>query len=195
MAVSIPAAGFLVRLFMIQHGCGHGSLFRQRWLNNWVGRVVGDFTLTPYSHWRHSHNIHHASSGNLERRGIGDITTLTVSEYCQSTRWQRLGYRLYRNPAVMFGIGPALPLPGSGQAAGPVALVHRQHRHPSCASPVQWQPVLPADKCSARHPELGEVGQLALMQSLRCVPLALWDEEQRRLISFRELARRGNASA
>lgn len=106
MAVSIPAAGFLVRLFMIQHGCGHGSLFRQRWLNNWVGRVVGDFTLTPYSHWRHSHNIHHASSGNLERRGIGDITTLTVSEYCQSTRWQRLGYRLYRNPAVMFGIGP-----------------------------------------------------------------------------------------
>ena len=77
-AISIPAAGFLVRLFMIQHDCGHGTLFRDRRLNNWIGRTIGALTLTPYDHWRQSHNMHHASSGNLDRRGIGDIDTLTV---------------------------------------------------------------------------------------------------------------------
>ncbi len=107
LAISIPAAGFLVRLFLIQHDCGHGAFFRNRKLNDWVGRVIGVFTLTPYDDWRHSHAIHHASTGNLEKRGIGDINTLTVREYRALPRWRRIAYRLYRNPIVMFGIGPA----------------------------------------------------------------------------------------
>jgi len=107
LTIAVPAAGFLVRLFMIQHDCGHGAFFRQRWANDWLGRAIGVVTLTPYDHWRHSHAIHHASSGNLERRGIGDIDTLTVREYLGLFRWRRLGYRLYRHPIVMFGIGPA----------------------------------------------------------------------------------------
>jgi omega-6 fatty acid desaturase (delta-12 desaturase) len=107
LLLAVPAAGFLVRLFMIQHDCGHGSFFRQRAVNDWVGRAIGALTLTPYDVWRRSHAIHHASSGDLERRGIGDIHTLTVREYLASSRWRRLGYRLYRNPIVMFGLGPA----------------------------------------------------------------------------------------
>jgi acyl-lipid omega-6 desaturase (Delta-12 desaturase) len=103
----LPAAGFLVRLFMIQHDCGHGAFFRGRAANDWVGRAIGALTLTPYDVWRRSHAIHHASSGNLERRGIGDITTLTVREYLALSGWRRLRYRLYRNPIVMFGLGPA----------------------------------------------------------------------------------------
>ena len=81
LPLAIPAAGFLVRLFMIQHDCGHGSFFRHRMANDWVGRVIGVLTLTPYDFWRRTHAIHHASSGHLERRGIGDVDTLTVNEY------------------------------------------------------------------------------------------------------------------
>ena len=106
LLLAIPAAGFLVRLFMIQHDCGHGSFFRHRMLNDWVGRVIGVLTLTPYDFWRHAHGIHHATSGNLDRRGTGDIDTLTVREYLALPRWSRLRYRLYRHPAVMFGVGP-----------------------------------------------------------------------------------------
>ena len=79
--LTVPAAGFLVRLFMIQHDCGHGSMFSRREVNDWIGRFLGVLTLTPYDHWRRSHAHHHAGSGNLDRRGIGDITTLTVREY------------------------------------------------------------------------------------------------------------------
>jgi omega-6 fatty acid desaturase (delta-12 desaturase) len=107
LAVAVPAAGFLVRLFMIQHDCGHGSFFRQRSANDWTGRIIGVLTLTPYDHWRSSHALHHASSGNLDRRGIGDIATLTVREYLAASRLRRLAYRLYRHPLVMFGLGPA----------------------------------------------------------------------------------------
>src|SRR3990170_2290645 len=107
LLLSVPTAGFLVRLFMIQHDCGHGAFFRRRAANDWVGRAIGALTLTPYDVWRRSHAVHHASSGNLERRGIGDIDTLTVEEYLALSRWRRLGYRLYRNPIVMFGLGPA----------------------------------------------------------------------------------------
>jgi omega-6 fatty acid desaturase (delta-12 desaturase) len=103
----VPAAGLLVRLFMIQHDCGHGSFFRHRLANDWVGRIVGVFTLTPYDFWKRSHAHHHASSGNLDRRGIGDIDTLTVREYLTRSRQRQLLYRLYRHPAVMFGVGPA----------------------------------------------------------------------------------------
>jgi acyl-lipid omega-6 desaturase (Delta-12 desaturase) len=105
--LAVPTAGFLVRLFMIQHDCGHGAFFRRRAVNDWVGRAIGALTLTPYDVWRRSHAVHHASSGNLEQRGIGDIHTLTVREYLALSRWRRLGYRLYRNPIVMFGLGPA----------------------------------------------------------------------------------------
>jgi omega-6 fatty acid desaturase (delta-12 desaturase) len=106
LLLAVPAAGFLVRLFMIQHDCGHGSFFRHRLLNDWVGRVIGVFTLTPYDFWRRAHGIHHATSGNLDLRGIGDIDTLTVREYLALSRWRRLCYRLYRHPIIMFGIGP-----------------------------------------------------------------------------------------
>jgi len=107
LLLTVPAAGLLVRLFMIQHDCGHGSLFRQRSVNDWVGRVIGVITLTPYDFWRRAHGIHHATSGNLDRRGIGDIDTLTVREYLALSRWRRLVYRLYRHPIVMFGVGPS----------------------------------------------------------------------------------------
>jgi acyl-lipid omega-6 desaturase (Delta-12 desaturase) len=101
------AAALLVRLFMIQHDCGHRSFFPGRRANDWLGRVISVVTLVPYDHWRQSHAIHHASSGNLGRRGIGDVLTLTVAEYLARPRWGRLKYRLYRHPVVMFGLGPA----------------------------------------------------------------------------------------
>ena len=107
LLLAVPAAGFLVRLFMIQHDCGHGAFFRHRLANDWIGRALGVLTLTPYDFWRRTHAIHHATSGNLERRGIGDVDTLTVREYLALPRWRRLMYRFYRHPAVMFGLGPA----------------------------------------------------------------------------------------
>jgi omega-6 fatty acid desaturase (delta-12 desaturase) len=106
LVLTVPAAGFLVRLFMIQHDCGHGAFFGKRQVDDWIGRVLGVLTLTPYDCWRRSHAIHHASSGNLDARGIGDVTTLTVAEYDALSFWGRLRYRLYRHPAVMFGFGP-----------------------------------------------------------------------------------------
>ena len=103
---AFPAAGFMVRLFMLQHDCGHLSMFSSRKVNDWVGRCLGVLTLTPYDYWRHSHAMHHAGSANLDRRGMGDINTLTIAEYQALGFWGRLGYRLYRNPLVMFGVGP-----------------------------------------------------------------------------------------
>lgn len=103
----VPGAAMLVRLFMIQHDCGHGAFFPSQRANDWVGRVIGVATLTPYYHWRRSHAFHHANAGNLDRRGIGDVRTLTVAEYSSRSRWGRMLYRLYRHPAVMFGLGPA----------------------------------------------------------------------------------------
>jgi acyl-lipid omega-6 desaturase (Delta-12 desaturase) len=103
----VPAAAFLVRLFIIQHDCGHGSFFRSRWANNWLGRFIGVATLTPYAFWKRDHALHHATSGNLDRRGVGDITTLTVREYLARPVLARFFYRLYRNPLVLFVVGPA----------------------------------------------------------------------------------------
>ncbi len=105
LLLAIPAAGLLVRLFIIQHDCGHGSFFRSRAANDAVGRVLGVLTLTPYGHWRQGHAVHHASSGNLDRRGRGDVEILTVAEYEASSALKRLGYRLYRNPLVMVLLG------------------------------------------------------------------------------------------
>src|ERR1700737_3765878 len=106
LRLAAPAGGFLVRLFMIQHDCGHGAFFRHRLANDWVGRVIGVLTLTPYDFWRRTHAIHHSTSGNLDRRGIGDIDTLTVHEYLARSPWGRLRYRVYRHPIIMFGVGP-----------------------------------------------------------------------------------------
>jgi fatty acid desaturase len=89
-------AGFLMRLFMIQHDCGHGSFFCYRLANDWVARFLGVLTLTPYDDWRRAHAIHHASSGYLDRRGVGDIDTLTVREFQTLAFWGRVRYRLYR---------------------------------------------------------------------------------------------------
>ena len=275
LVLAVPAAGFLVRLFMIQHDCGHGAFFRRRLTNDWVGRIIGVLTLTPYEFWRRSHALHHASSGNLDRRGIGDIETLTVREFEARTRWRQLFYRLYRNPIVMFGVGPAylfilrhrlpigrmsagwqpwasvmatnaaiallvaaiiwlvgvgpfllvqLPitllaasvgvwlfyvqhqfedtlwerhddwnfheaaLHGSSHYDLPVVLrwfvanigVHHVH-HLSSRIPYYRLPEVLRDR-----PELGNVGRLTLLQSLKSVRLVLWDEEKRRLVSFRE---------
>jgi omega-6 fatty acid desaturase (delta-12 desaturase) len=277
LLVAVPAAGFLVRLFMIQHDCGHGTFFRHRSANDWVGRAIGVLTLTPYDFWRRAHAVHHAGSGHLERRGIGDITTLTVSEYMARSPWGRLGYRIYRHPLVMFGLGPAylfvlqhrLPvtLMRSGwapwisamatnlaiavaaavliwfigiwafllvhlpiillAASGGVWLFYVQHQfegtfwahtgewtlheaalrgssHYDLPAILRW---FTADigvhhvhhLCSRipyyrlrgvlrEHPELAAVSRLTLIQSLRCVPLVLWDERRQQLISFRESA-------
>jgi len=105
-AIALINGAFLLRLFIIQHDCGHGSFFANRTLSDWVGRVLGVLTLTPYDVWRQSHAIHHGSTGNLNRRGIGDVHTLTVDEYRALTPRGRLMYRLYRNPIVLFGLGP-----------------------------------------------------------------------------------------
>jgi omega-6 fatty acid desaturase (delta-12 desaturase) len=107
LLLAVPAAGFMVRLFIIQHDCGHGAFFRHRAANRWVGRVLGVLTLTPYDYWKRNHAIHHATSSNLDRRGIGDIEMLTVEEYRSRSLTSRLLYRCYRNPIVMFVIGPA----------------------------------------------------------------------------------------
>jgi omega-6 fatty acid desaturase (delta-12 desaturase) len=108
LALAVPGALFLVRLFLIQHDCGHGALFRKKVTNDWVGRVLGVLTFTPYDAWKRSHSIHHATHGNLDDRGVGDIDTLTVAEYRALPAWRKILYRLYRHPLVMFGIGPTL---------------------------------------------------------------------------------------
>ena len=106
LLISLMNGGFLVRLFAIQHDCGHASFFRNRQLGDWVGRALGVLTLTPYDVWRRTHSIHHADAGNLDHRGMGDVHTLTVSEYFARSAWGKFCYRLYRNPFVLFGLGP-----------------------------------------------------------------------------------------
>ncbi len=273
----IPAAGLLVRLFMIQHDCGHGSFFRGRLANDWVGRVIGVMTLTPYGYWRHNHALHHASSGNLDQRGFGDIDTLTVREFFARSGWRRLLYRLYRHPMVMFGVGPIylfilrhrLPIGMMGGGwkpwlstmgtnaavailvagmislvgVGPFLLVHlpitilassigvwlfyvqHQFEHTSWSHDEAWSfheaalhgssyyhlPVvlrwftanigvhhihhlssrIPCYRLSdvlRDHPQLAAVGRITMLQSLWCVRLTLWDEDKRRLVSFRRAA-------
>ncbi|HXV08870.1 MAG TPA: fatty acid desaturase [Burkholderiales bacterium] len=106
LLLALPVAGLSVRLFILQHDCGHGSFFSGRRLNDAVGRVLGVVTLMPYGYWRYTHAIHHATSGNLDRRGIGEIATRTVREYSQSGWWRRIGYRFYRSMPVLLGLGP-----------------------------------------------------------------------------------------
>jgi acyl-lipid omega-6 desaturase (Delta-12 desaturase) len=106
LLLAVPTAGLVTRLFIIQHDCGHGSYFRSQKLNNLVGSILGVVTLTPYHYWRRTHAIHHATSGDLDRRDLGDIETLTVGEYMARSRWGRLRYRLYRSQFVMLVLGP-----------------------------------------------------------------------------------------
>jgi acyl-lipid omega-6 desaturase (Delta-12 desaturase) len=104
--LAILAGAFVVRIFIIFHDCGHGSYFKSRRANDVVGFIAGVLTFTPYYHWRWEHNIHHASSGHLDKRGVGDIWTLTVQEYLEASRWKKFAYRLARNPFILFIIAP-----------------------------------------------------------------------------------------
>src|SRR5690242_11980362 len=104
--LAILAGAFLVRVFIIFHDCGHGSYFRSRRANDILGFITGILTFTPYYHWRWEHAIHHASAGDLDKRGTGDVWTLTVQEYLEASRWKRFAYRLARNPFILFVIAP-----------------------------------------------------------------------------------------
>jgi acyl-lipid omega-6 desaturase (Delta-12 desaturase) len=106
LTISVIAAGFLTRIFIIFHDCCHHSFFKNRRANKILGTISGIFTLFPYNQWQHSHSVHHATSSNLDKRGTGDIWVLTVDEYLAASFWTRLSYRLYRNPFIMFGLGP-----------------------------------------------------------------------------------------
>jgi omega-6 fatty acid desaturase (delta-12 desaturase) len=108
LLLAIPAAGLLVRLFIIQHDCGHGSFFKSRAANDNLGRLLSVLTLTPYGNWSTGHAAHHASTGNLDRRGRGDVETWTVAEYQAAPPHKRLAYRLYRSPFVMVLVGAPL---------------------------------------------------------------------------------------
>ena len=104
--LAILAGAFLVRVFIILHDCGHGSFFKSKAANHILGAATGALTFTPYYHWRWEHAIHHASAGDLDRRGTGDVWTMTVQEYLESSRWKRFAYRLARNPVVLFVLAP-----------------------------------------------------------------------------------------
>jgi acyl-lipid omega-6 desaturase (Delta-12 desaturase) len=110
VALAIPAAGFLVRVFVVFHDCAHGSMFPSKRANARVGTIMGLFVLSPFRRWRHDHAVHHATSGDLDRRGVGDIITLTVAEYQARSPRGRLAYRVIRHPLVMFGLGPVFAM-------------------------------------------------------------------------------------
>jgi omega-6 fatty acid desaturase (delta-12 desaturase) len=273
LLLAVPAAGFVVRLFMIQHDCGHGSFFRRRRANDWLGRVIGVLTLTPYGYWRRTHAMHHATSGHLDRRGTGDVDTLTVREYQSLPAWRRARYRLKRHPLVLLGLGPfylfvlshrlPLHLMRAGRdpwvsvmstnlaiaavigvlvalvgvrdfllVQAPITLlassagvwlfyVQHQFEHTYWERKPDWNlhdgalqgsshydlpPVLrwftanigihhvhhlasriPCYRLAEalhEHPELRSVSRLTLTESFRCLRLALWDEDQRRLVGF-----------
>ena len=276
LPLAVPAAGFLVRLFMIQHDCGHGSFFPDRTTNDRIGRIIGVLTLTPYGYWRRTHAVHHATTGNLDRRGMGDVPLLTVAEYRALSRWRRIAYRLSRNPLVLLVLGPfylfvlkyrlpmglmrdgksvwisamstnlaisgavvvtcalvgiqeflliQLPITLLAGSAG-VWLFYVQHQFEDTywASQREWSfhaaalqgathydlprvlrwftanigihhvhhlasriPSYRLPEPLAAHPELRGAGRLSLGQSLGCFRLALWDEESRRLVGFRDL--------
>jgi omega-6 fatty acid desaturase (delta-12 desaturase) len=261
---------------MIQHDCGHGAFFKNRLANDWVGRIIGVLTLTPYDWWRRTHAVHHATTGNLDHRGIGDVDMLTVREYRTLSWSSRMQYRLYRHPLIMFGVGPAylfflrhrlpiglmrdgwqpwastmatnfaitlivvaitwfigikafllvhVPIMLLAATAG-VWLFYVQHQfeqtawerderwtlhqaalygssHYELPIVLRWFtanigihhvhhlcgriPYYRLPRVLRDHPELREVGRLTLLQSFRSVRLVLWDETQRRLVSFREI--------
>lgn len=108
LPLSIIAAGLLVRIFIIFHDCGHGSFFKSQKANNFWGFITGVITFTPYQYWRHEHAVHHSHAGNLDKRGWGDVWTMTVEEYLKSSLWTKIKYRFARNPVCLFIIGPTI---------------------------------------------------------------------------------------
>jgi acyl-lipid omega-6 desaturase (Delta-12 desaturase) len=110
LALAPVSASFLLRTYIVFHDCSHGSFFASRRANAWLGTLCGLLVLSPFVRWRHDHAVHHASSGDLDKRGVGDLPTLTVTEYQQRSRRGRLGYRIIRNPVVMFGLGPVFAM-------------------------------------------------------------------------------------
>ncbi len=123
LGLSVIAAGFLMRTFIIFHDCGHGSFFKSQKANDIMGRFTGFLNFTPYYRWKHDHAIHHATAGDLDRRGTGDVYTMTVKEYLAASWWKKTGYRIMRNPFALLGVGPLLvfvvtqriPLPSQGK--------------------------------------------------------------------------------
>jgi omega-6 fatty acid desaturase (delta-12 desaturase) len=279
LLLSLPTAGFLMRLFIIQHDCGHGSFFNSRKANDLVGMFCSLFTWTPYRYWQKSHAIHHANAGNLEHRGIGDIHTMTVDEYLQQSNWGKLKYRLYRHPLVLFVIGATVlfvvfyrfptsqakamkkvrssiywtnlaivllvggmiwlvglkalilvhvPLIILASTAGAwLFFIQHQFEDAYWAGNESWDYTLAAlqgssyynlpkilqwftgnigfhhihhlspripnyllEKCHNENPMFQETVVLTLGTSLKSIFLALWDEEQKKLISFRQLKQR-----
>lgn len=266
---------FLLRLFVIQHDCGHGSYFENRKVADWLGRGLGVLTMTPYDYWRRSHAIHHSTSGNLDARGMGDVDTLTVSEYKARSWFGKLKYRAYRHPVTLFGVGPmylfflqhrlpmglmragarywisamgtnlaliclvttlwylggssvvlAVYLPtGAAAAAMGVWLFYVQHQfettqwdeaenwqlheaallgssHYDLPKPLRWLtanigihhvhhlysriPFYRLTEVLRDHGSLVEMSRLTLWESFTCARLHLWDENSRRLVSFRD---------
>jgi len=110
IALAVPTAAFLVRTFIVFHDCSHGSFVKSKRLNAWIGMATGLLLYSPFLRWKHDHAVHHATSGDLERRGVGDVRTLTVGEYAALSPRGKLGYRLLRNPLVMFGVGPIVAM-------------------------------------------------------------------------------------
>lgn len=274
LLLAVPAAGLLVRLFMIQHDCGHGSFFGRRWANDGLGRVLSVVTLTPYDHWRTKHAVHHSTAGNLDRQGIGDVLTLSVREFQSRGWWGQLGYRVIRSPWIILLVAPVYlfllryRLPGelgdpwtawastmATNAAivgavvllmaslgaidfllvqAPIALLaasasvwlfYAQHQfeHSSWEREGEWTfhagalhgsshvdlppllrwftanigvhhvhhlcsriPSYRLGEVLRDHPELRAINRLTLRQSLACLRLALWDEDRRTMVSFRE---------
>lgn len=282
----LPAGGLLVRLFIIQHDCGHGSFFRSRFWNDCTGRVVSLFTFTPYDFWRRTHNLHHAGSGNLERRGYGGIETLTIAEYNALPPRQRFLYRFYRNPFFLLILGTplfmligqrfpltepffsiecckALRLEGAWRSVlgldaaivvfyggliyllgvktvfigyAPVLVIaswvggwlfFMQHQFEDMiwdrredwtfeqaavygSSYYDLHPVLQwftgdiglhhihhlcsmipnyrLQECLEANPEFKDINRITLLESIKCASLALWDEQARKMVSFREAA-------
>jgi len=282
LLLALPTAAMLVRMFAIQHDCGHGAFWSSKRANDWLGRFIGVLTFTAYDDWRREHALHHSCSGNLDRRGFGDIATLTVREYCALSKVQRLGYWLYRHPVVLFGLGPSwlfllrhrwpssktnnmMPLLSTHStnigivfisvaliwligwkaflmvqvpvivlaASVGVWLFYIQHQfdethwennpdwqrehaalHGSSyydlPQPLMWLtgnlgihhvhhlsssiPFHKLPRVMRDYPELKDINRLTLWRSLRCVPLTLWDEEKKALISFRQRRRAALAS-
>ena len=136
LPLALLAGAFLVRVFIIFHDCGHGSFFPSAKANDILGFITGVITFTPYFHWRWEHAVHHATSGDLDRRGTGDVWTLTVQEYLEASRWKRFAYRLARNPIVLFGLAPFfLFFIKQRFPAAKAARRERQHDRPRAGSP------------------------------------------------------------
>ncbi|HUP90933.1 MAG TPA: fatty acid desaturase [Solimonas sp.] len=125
--LAVLAGAFLVRLFIIFHDCGHGSYFKSARANDLVGFVVGVLTFTPYYHWRGEHAIHHTTAGHLDKRGTGDIWTMTVQEYLESSRWKRFAYQLARNPLVLFVLAPLFMFVVWQRYPSPIATIRERH--------------------------------------------------------------------